>query len=641
MNNYGQQIPHLDLALEQWRAGTAPVAPYQPDPGMMTPPANPWAEAYASNVPPGSAPNPTASDATSGGGGASASVPMGPETGGSSPSGGFATPPEAVSGAHEPNLPEQGYKPIGGAYAQMPQLQGVNERIREQREIEAEEGTPEDRKKAATQAALARLEEGRQDHRPAFTQRKDEGKDFASNDSRLYALLAPGPVGHMGVDPRFKQAYDQTVDADERYGTAGAKIASIEGERARLQSEALGQFGEDVGKLHEKYVGDRTKIEGSQETALEDWKKGQEELGAMKIDPNRLFHDGGVPMAITTALGGILGGILGAMDGSNTNQFMNNLDKMINRDVAAQSAAIGKKRADQTDRMNLVGYWRGRLGDTYAAEQAAKASIYDQLKVRTDQLASQSQWGQAKFVGDQINAQTDLRKAAALQGLASITQNVAAQNLSADAAVGAARATALGKAAEKAEEKRPTEEQVRENNAETVETLDKNVRVFVPKEMRKDVGNLVAATKTFEALATQVIAKWPTYTAAQRGAWLKRLAAKAKDVEKLGAWDAGVAAVFEERMGQPRMDITAAITKHFGALNSQEAIADEVVALREAAKQAVRGAATAYARAEKIKDRSGNWTYMYRAVPFDEAEPDYAGEPRTAIPPTVDNIPQR
>jgi hypothetical protein len=120
-----------------------------------------------------------------------------------------------------------------------------------------------------------------------------------------------------------------------------------------------------------------------------------------------------------------------------------------------------------------------------------------------------------------------------------------------------------------------------------------------------------------------------------------RLAAKAKDVEKLGAWDAGVATVFEERMGQPRMDITQAITKHFGALNSQEAIADEIVALREAAKQAIRGAATSYARAEKVKDRSGNDQYMYRAVPFDEAEPGYAGEPRTTISPTLDNIPQR
>lgn len=639
MNQYGTQLP-IDLALQQWRAGTAPAAPYQPDPGLMQPPANPWAEALASNsnVPPGSAP--TVTDASSGGGGSSASVPTGPET---SPSGGFSTPPEAMGGNRELHLPEQhaGYKPIGGAYANVPQLAGVNQLRLEEHQDEVENGTRQDRKQAATQAALDRIHAGQESDRPAFTQAKTDVVDFGGINPRVVSALMSGGIGTLGVDPGFKQAYDQTVSADERYGKAGAEIARIEGERARQQGEALGKFGEDVGKLHDKYVGDREKIEGSQEAALQDWKKGQEELGAMKIDPSRLFHDGGVPMAITTALGGVLGGILGAMDGSNTNQFMNHLDKMINRDVAAQSAAISKKRADQSDRMNLVGYWRGRLGDTYAAEQAAKASIYDQLKVKTDQLASNSQWGQAAFVGEQIGAQTDLRKAAALQSLANIRQNVAGANFGASANLAAARATTLGKMFDDANKYRPTLEQVRKNNAEVMEGLDNGVKLFVPESMRKDLSGVVSATRAFQAQAERAITEWPKLTKQQRTAVLARLGNAARVVEKAGAYDNGIKDLNQERYGSAKTDIGHSIMSIFGSLNSQEAIADEVAHMREMANQAMRNAGVSYARVEPVVVQGGRTMDYYMPVPYSEAHPDYAGNPRTAVAPTVDNIPQR
>lgn len=167
------------------------------------------------------------------------------------------------------------------------------------------------------------------------------------------------------------------------------------------------------------------------------------ELREKKIDPNRLYGDLGTGERIAFAIMGAIGGLYQASIRSQTNPFLDQLNKNIDRDIAAQVHDIDTKKASLAERSNIYAQMRAAHGDSALARAQVKGAMLDAAKMQLEAEAQRIGTPIAQARAEQQIAGID-RQAAELRRNIDVGEAQAAQR--AAAANAAARAAAEEKA---------------------------------------------------------------------------------------------------------------------------------------------------------------------------------------------------
>lgn len=146
---------------------------------------------------------------------------------------------------------------------------------------------------------------------------------------------------------------------------------------------------------------------------------------AAHVDPNRVWKnmDTGnrIVAAISIAFGAIGAGMTGKSNGA-----IDVIDKAIDRDIDAQKLALTQKQTTLGNQMNIVGMMRQQFGDVRAADAAALAALYDNAKLRVQQIATKYQGTETAAKAQQLQGEIEVKKNAAIMQLQQVVQQQAA-----------------------------------------------------------------------------------------------------------------------------------------------------------------------------------------------------------------------
>jgi hypothetical protein len=367
----------FDQALEKWRLGQEPqgqAAPYMPA-LSETDFGNPWADALAANEPPPG----TATDATT-------APHQGPVTSFANAVGELSNtmkpltdPLEYATTKAIPSLYNRFMKGSSAAGAEedaykQPGIEGTLNRVGARalggitNVVLGKKLESMDAKEAAGEADLEAKAERDKANRPQARERPPSFQEVQGGGSGIGGV---GGVPQLSLPAETRKGFQMRGQGIVDQGAANEASARLEGEYAGKHATMYDQLMKEESELETRFKGMREGVEGSRDKAFQDYQAGVEDLAKMKIDPSRMYHDGGVPFVMTALAGAIAGGVAAGVNGG-ANPFLSELDKMLNRDINAQAANIQNKRAVNAEKQNLVQYWYGRLKDVDAAKLAAK-----------------------------------------------------------------------------------------------------------------------------------------------------------------------------------------------------------------------------------------------------------------------------
>jgi hypothetical protein len=185
-----------------------------------------------------------------------------------------------------------------------------------------------------------------------------------------------GVPGTKAMASEMKAAGAEAVEAQKKIGENRALAALAE----RKQREESGVQMQQLESKRLVAEADRTKALAETEAEV---RAAAEEAKAMRVDPNKFYHDRGTLGTILAALSVGAGAYASAMTGGR-NYALDIIENAIARDIDAQKSAIEGKRADVAEKRNLFQTMRQRFGDERQAEEAAKnamrQSIVDKLE---------------------------------------------------------------------------------------------------------------------------------------------------------------------------------------------------------------------------------------------------------------------
>jgi hypothetical protein len=239
---------------------------------------------------------------------------------------------------------------------------------------------------------------------------------------RAAAPRNPDPFGVQAARAGLMGTYDEQRESMRREATAredSSMLLSEERKRmAREQEEDAA-----IARLEQEQA------QESFDEQMGEVKRQLDDVKSKKIDPTRLMRDDG--MALMSVLGGLLGGLYQGIHGLQSNPFLDQLNKQIDRDIAAQQAEIDNARTGVNDRMNLLSQQRAMFKDTALAKLQARNLYYEAAKesLAADAMAyegrieaERAEQGIALLSREQATLQTkiaeDAKKAAAAKAAA-------------------------------------------------------------------------------------------------------------------------------------------------------------------------------------------------------------------------------
>ena len=167
-------------------------------------------------------------------------------------------------------------------------------------------------------------------------------------------------------------------------------LSQAEAEKSRVASETLAAQAED-----------KTNQENYRQKALSDVNaeadKLREDILNTKIDPNRLWRDQSAGQHAASMVGIILGGI-GAGMSRGPNMALDVINRLIDRDVNAQTAELGKKQ-------NALSFLMQKYNNLDHAQQALRISQGEVYKMQLDSQLSKMDEGVLKQKGLLMSAQ--------------------------------------------------------------------------------------------------------------------------------------------------------------------------------------------------------------------------------------------
>lgn len=236
------------------------------------------------------------------------------------------------------------------------------------------------------------------------------------------------PFGMKKAIRKELDSYDQEKAAVQAGADAekvkGVVLADKRAEFARMQEEdaAVGRAEQDQAAAEV----DAQMTEIRQQLA---------DLKTKKIDPGRFLSSNDTKaMAL---VGGILGGLYQGFNRMERNPFMDSLDRMIDRDIAAQEKNLAAEREGIADQLNMLGQQRAMLKDTTAAKLQYRNMAYEAVKEKIAAEADRLGVPAAQARADQATAQITREQAKIERALA--------ERLAAQANAGMARSEAFRK----------------------------------------------------------------------------------------------------------------------------------------------------------------------------------------------------
>lgn len=268
------------------------------------------------------------------------------------------------------------------------------------------------------------------------------GGPTAKDDREFEALLAlqkakksAGGSGGAGAPPN-PDPYG-ILDSYRMQGEGIQMQTDAERERASRRGEMMAtaaRHREEDAKIAEAEAVEADRRFSEMQA---DAQKQLDEVRNQKIDPDRLMKSDG--MAFAAMIGGLFGGVYMGLNKLSSNPFIDDLNKRIDRDIAAQEKNIDHARAGAVDKMNLIRDQRAMWKDSQMAKLQARNLAYeaaaqkiDAEMAKYDDPISQARGAQAiaaiqREQGQVRKALDEERKRLAMAGAASQMADVKAK----------------------------------------------------------------------------------------------------------------------------------------------------------------------------------------------------------------------
>lgn len=260
---------------------------------------------------------------------------------------------------------------------------------------------------------------------------------YGTARNAVRALQRPG-VGERIRDDNA--AIAGTFDAE---GEAVRKAADAETAKALAASSRM----EEMANLQARKAREEEKIAADADAERTRYREQTDrlatELREKKIDPSRLYGNQSTAERISFAIMGAIGGLHQAAFKSQSNPFLDQLNKNIDRDIAAQVHDLDTQKSVLAERQSIYGQMRAAHGDSALARGQVKAAMLDAAKMQLESEAARIGTPIAQARADQQIAGID-RQAAELRRNNDVAEAQAAQRAAQAAA--AARAAAEEKA---------------------------------------------------------------------------------------------------------------------------------------------------------------------------------------------------
>lgn len=245
---------------------------------------------------------------------------------------------------------------------------------------------------AATRTAM-RAEDAGPSGEPRHMYAPDVDVQAAPTLDPKYGQTMRQPGGVGGGGPNIGLSLRSTLEGDRR-----AQLHTMEQERdltgylgaakaGRIMANASLQDVEAARQ--EKLIADQQRIDAEATSKHQAFIARNEqladEIGKMKIDPNRMMRTADANTQVGFAIGGILGGALAGLNGG-PNTSLARLDKMIDRDIHAQEAEVDNKKASLGARNTVFGQMMQETGDRRLAGQQTRVMMLEaaKLKIQAD-----------------------------------------------------------------------------------------------------------------------------------------------------------------------------------------------------------------------------------------------------------------
>ncbi len=171
-----------------------------------------------------------------------------------------------------------------------------------------------------------------------------------------------------------------TYDAEKQSIDDATRGAAIQTSERADAMERLAREQETRAAEEAAYQRD---YEGVRAQYMDESNKLTQEIRESKVDPNRLFSSksdaGSFATAIALAIGGAAGGMLQAVKGGE-NTFVAQLNRTIDRDIAAQETAIRNKKDALGAKQNLFAQLRQSHNDSATARLQTKNAMLESAK---------------------------------------------------------------------------------------------------------------------------------------------------------------------------------------------------------------------------------------------------------------------
>lgn len=208
--------------------------------------------------------------------------------------------------------------------------------------------------------------------------------------------------------PEMRRLLDRSNAAQRETGEAqlGADLS---------RSIGKAQTSEDLAKLLNAHADKQTKAEIQRQTTLDEYMEKQQQLADdvrnARVDPHALFERQGALGNISGILSAALGGYLSSSNGGR-NIYLDQLDKTLDRDIAAQQGAIENKKTALAEGKNLFAQKMQQFGDARTAAAAAKGDMLAAIQAKGEQLAASADTEQARANWAKFNASIEQQIAA-------------------------------------------------------------------------------------------------------------------------------------------------------------------------------------------------------------------------------------
>lgn len=205
----------------------------------------------------------------------------------------------------------------------------------------------------------------------------------------------PDPYGVKGAQKSLLSGFDKEAEGLQAQSSA-------EGDRAAMRGDGM----RDLARMQEEDAAIRA---AEMDMAQRDFDNSMSEVTRQldavrnqKVDPTRLMQQDG--MGIRAVIGGMLGGIYMGLNKMDHNPFMDDLNKQIDRDIAAQEKNIDNARGAAGERMNLLREQRATFKDNDLAKLATRRTMYEAMEHHIEAEASRFDQPIAKARADQALA---------------------------------------------------------------------------------------------------------------------------------------------------------------------------------------------------------------------------------------------